>query len=657
MTESGEENVQKEVIAEQINGTEEKESSNQNNVEQKNNEAENNEGNVVNNENGTEITEEKNNVTSDRINSADNNVVNNEVTEINENEVVESKRNPEAADVDDVKRVSNEPSDDNKDIAMSQGNQDDENVEKANESNNGNCGNQEDKQDINVVEDVVNRESSNNDVNNKEEIQMKDKIESVEGKENNKDEETNQEGKRVDNVERNIEIEENCDGEQNKGAEESAENKEDQRREATEEENEDRTAVLSPNVQGSNEIEVNIVGSLQADKEISDKPPVGTSDDKHENIVERGVEAPSHGNNTDVKDFAPVTEHSSKERSPDVGKIQTGTEPRTTYSPVEPTSRRSNRSSRFRRTIDPEVPLNQDQLLKFRDHALKGEPIVGLSEMQYNQVMDYLIEERNECAAENQFKALFRLGKAYESVYNSMLERRKVAAQQEALDEHRTQLAHIKEEINKYDVETECLIKDLLEEKKQQRMRLMETHERQLDLHASEWSSARKVRQYNRASHNLIMWRKQFKLLVAQCRFSEADQVQHLINRAEKSEQADAHRLMQRDFENSLKKLEEKQKGERELYEQQASLQYQQLTRKRDRLRIALLNKLKKIEQNGEKIKDREKVWSSRLRTSENCARSANPNFLIGKINVDTSDTLEDATISLPPLCIKRKQK
>ena len=318
-----------------------------------------------------------------------------------------------------------------------------------------------------------------------------------------------------------------------------------------------------------------------------------------------------------------------------------------------PTSPRRTRSKQ-----NDDEPLTDEEVMQYRDQALRNVPIRGLSDMQYEQIMDELVNERNETVKTNNFEESDRFNAAYELVQRCMIERQKNEAVSESVKQYEEQLKAAKDLVKQFDEETEAQLKALKEAKANQMAAINENHENQLDKHTLEWTSDKKVRQYNRASHTLINLRKQFKLLVQQCRFKEAGEVQKIIATHEAHEKEEAHLQMQRDFDESLRKLQARQEKEKETYRSQAAVQIEQLKQKRARLRVAVINRLNKVEKIGETAKDPEKVWNSlQMQRKEEMAtaRSAGLSAQVTtKVNVQTADTKEDAMIELPPLVIKR---
>ncbi|EAX87200.1 hypothetical protein TVAG_215510 [Trichomonas vaginalis G3] len=308
------------------------------------------------------------------------------------------------------------------------------------------------------------------------------------------------------------------------------------------------------------------------------------------------------------------------------------------------------------------VPLTDEELEHYRQMAFQQQPIRNLTDEQYNYIINSLIQERNEAAAEHKFTVSDRINSAQDFVQKCLLDKQKAEAQNEAINQYKQQLKEVNDEISQYDQETDRLIKELLESQQKARERLENTHNDQLDKHAEEWTSEKKQRQYNRASHGLINLRKQFKRLMQQNRFKEAGDVQSIITKAEEKEKYEAHLSMQRDYDNSLRMLQTRQKGEKQFFEQQSLIHLAQLKQKRERRRVALVNKQKKVEQIGLFANDAEKVWGKvqNQRKDENLSASGPILSRNGSIisprtaTIKAQDSREDATIPLPPLDVRR---
>ena len=88
--------------------------------------------------------------------------------------------------------------------------------------------------------------------------------------------------------------------------------------------------------------------------------------------------------------------------------------------------------------------------------------------------------------------------------------------------------------------------------------RLIEQQNKEAEDNYVKWKMESKVRQYNHASYHLVIQRKQLANLLQQCRFSEAEVVQKNIERLEMQERESAYKVMQHDYNESLKKLEMK---------------------------------------------------------------------------------------------------
>lgn len=301
--------------------------------------------------------------------------------------------------------------------------------------------------------------------------------------------------------------------------------------------------------------------------------------------------------------------------------------------------------------------LTDEQIENYRQMALQQQPIRNLTDDQYDELLAALVVERNEAVSEQKFAISDRINSAYDFVQKCKLDKQKHEAQSEALTQYKQQLKEVNAELAEYDKETEKQLSELLSNEEKARERLQKTHEAQLDAHVQDWTSEKKQRQYNRASHGLINLRKQFKRLVQQCRFKEAGDVQKIITRAESKEQYEAHLCMQRDYDNSLRMLQHRQRGELQFFEQQSLIRVAQLKQRRERRRVALVNKQKKVEQIGEFVSDSDRVWGKVQTQKKEEAILATSGPILGRqlitartTNVNAGDSKEDATICLPPL-------
>ena len=143
-----------------------------------------------------------------------------------------------------------------------------------------------------------------------------------------------------------------------------------------------------------------------------------------------------------------------------------------------------------------------------------------------------------------------------------------------------------------------------------ERQRLDEQHSRELEKNLTRWQSPVKLRQYNRASGQLVLQRKQLESLLQQCRFDEAELVQRSLERFEVQERQNAFKSMQHDYSESVRKLSERHQSEMKTLEANARVRMTQFLQRREAARFTFLNKQRTIEKRGEDAADREKVWA-----------------------------------------------
>jgi hypothetical protein len=148
------------------------------------------------------------------------------------------------------------------------------------------------------------------------------------------------------------------------------------------------------------------------------------------------------------------------------------------------------------------------------------------------------------------------------------------------------------------------------------------------------------------------MPRKQLSLLLQQCRFKEAEEVQRIVERMDAQERESGRKLMQHDYMESVRKLAEKHDSEFAVFEQNANTRLAQLALRRQTERLSFVNKQKRIEKREEETRDANKVWAAagswRNQTTSRCetqARSGTASAVTRYYEERVSTSIE-----LPPL-------
>lgn len=318
-----------------------------------------------------------------------------------------------------------------------------------------------------------------------------------------------------------------------------------------------------------------------------------------------------------------------------------------------PSTSRSSSNSNFVQTLFNTQKAKKSVTLK--DKALRGEPIYDLKDSEYESLLADLVEERRQLAASYKFKESTQVTNAIRHVEACQIQQQKYELQVEAVKEYDEQVADFQRRLAEFDSQTEKLEVELRGKLAEQRKRILILHQKELDKHVQKWSSDAMRRQYNHASFKLRALQKQFRLLMLECRFTEAEPIKATIDRMQKREQQDAMKQMQLDFEESTNKLKAKLDLEMTSYEQRGEVQIRQLQQKREWLRLSFLNKERKFEQKAAQVSDQEKLWNThQLQRKEELAKGKNlsaPNTSNRLSDEDVKDR-EVPTLQLPPLFI-----
>ncbi|OHS99919.1 hypothetical protein TRFO_33562 [Tritrichomonas foetus] len=315
---------------------------------------------------------------------------------------------------------------------------------------------------------------------------------------------------------------------------------------------------------------------------------------------------------------------------------------------------KSSKSSRFEK--EPPVDVPQDEMSVLKAKAMNLEPLEDLDDEIYEALIRSLAEDRKEQAMNDNFEESERLNSAIEHVSASQLDQRKFKLQQEAYDDYCVQMDRVQNELQQFDEESQRLELDLKAKLDTQQQRIEAAHEKELDNHSDQWTSDAKKKQYNHASSRLLFLRKQFQQLIIQCRFKEAAEVKAEINKVEAYEQREALKVMQHNFDESLKKIETRHAEELQFFRTRADIQLKQLRQNRAKLRIALQNKESKLKRIEDRIRDADKLWNytQMQRIEEVSAGKSRDAKVTSKLSPREFGRKEETTIALPPLNLRR---
>ncbi|OHT08844.1 hypothetical protein TRFO_22507 [Tritrichomonas foetus] len=264
--------------------------------------------------------------------------------------------------------------------------------------------------------------------------------------------------------------------------------------------------------------------------------------------------------------------------------------------------------------VDEDIEKVEDdeieRMRKLKERAIAGLPLNFATEEDYSKLVSELAEERKKSIATKDFIEGDKINKAMIHISVCRENQQKRDLQKQEQKKYENLRNEFDRELKKFDEETKNILYENQQRSAAQLNRLQQHQNKEIEDHYALWSSESKVRQYNHASHQLMVHRRQLQLLLDQCRFTEASKVQQAVNRLEKQEQITAHKIMQKDYDSSLKKLNERHINELQFMQQKNEIKHAQLKMQRENERLTFMNKLKKIESLKDQVSDIEKVWN-----------------------------------------------
>jgi hypothetical protein len=349
--------------------------------------------------------------------------------------------------------------------------------------------------------------------------------------------------------------------------------------------------------------------------------------------------------------------------SPRSSSLESEPGPSREWSPTPPNSAPPPPNSARARQIERQRDEDPGDLTALRRMALDYEPIDGYEDCVYDGLRLLLVNERRVSVANHQLLESERLTNAIKFVDESQLYTQKMALQMEAYANFDQQVAQLQAEVRDFDQATQEMEDALVRQQELRRQRLRRVQDFAIEDHERRWTDEAKTRQYNHASTRLVFLRGQFKLLMTQCRFREAEDVRLIIEKTEQAEQAMSFACLQRDYDESLAKIQAKQKGEVEFFEAQAEIQKRQLRQARQGLRATYAKKERKVVEYEKRIADVDKLWNQRqtARINDIASGTSRPAMSgtitkMSRADITVRSEKEENLIALPPLRLKRSR-
>jgi hypothetical protein len=275
----------------------------------------------------------------------------------------------------------------------------------------------------------------------------------------------------------------------------------------------------------------------------------------------------------------------------------------------------------------------------------------GISSEVLEAALFELQERRREVTNAHRFEESSKCQHAINHVIATHLTQTKREVQNAALEQHRIAAKELEKAAGNFDRNTNELMRGLMELQAERRRDLVETHKNEIRKHKKQWNSRRMVRMYNRPSQNVRALRERRTWLAVQCRFDEADDAHKVSNKETQSAERDRGNSRQNDYKVSLEQLKAKQSGELALFDENAVIEIARLRHDRVMMRKAIDNKGKKIEMEGEFLKDVERVWNAkRVQRFQQITQGIAECWSFGHLKREEVGKSDGAVLVLPPL-------
>lgn len=324
------------------------------------------------------------------------------------------------------------------------------------------------------------------------------------------------------------------------------------------------------------------------------------------------------------------------------------------------------------RTCSTDNFLNQTQqrtytmtpeLENLKKQAIEQEPL----EVDDNAVIEDLLlllsEERRQLAAQHDFKESQRRNEAIGYVMECQSWLQKLEAQKASMDDVQQRQEELEKQLEDFDVESREIRHKTKKKLRRKRDKLIKQHDVQIQELEEFWSSEEKIRLYNKSSNTLICLRRQLALLLQQCRFEDAADVQKQIDERQKLEENQNHAQMQQEFNEVFNKMKSRQADDLAYFDQNAEMELKKLYKRREKLRQALVNREKKIQDKSDTAQDVDKLWNSmktnRTRDIGNPEKFKSTQMM-PSLKVTKNDLKDEKmvqSLSLPPLNMPKTEQ
>ena len=324
-----------------------------------------------------------------------------------------------------------------------------------------------------------------------------------------------------------------------------------------------------------------------------------------------------------------------------------------------PQSSRTNSTESLLSLTNQRTYTMTPELENLKKQAIEQEPL----EVDDNSVLEDLLlllsEERRQLAAQHDFKESQRRNDAIGYVMECQNWLLKLEAQKASMDDVQQRKEALDQQLQDFDIESREIRHRTKKKLRRKRDKLLKEQSVEVQALQELWSSEEKMRLYNKSSNTLICLRRQLALLLQQCRFDEAAAVQQQIDERQRLEETQNHNLMQQEFNEVFNKMKTRQSDDLLYFDQNAEMELKKLNRRREKLRQALVNREKKIQDKSDTAADVDKLWNAmktnRTRDISKTDNSKTP--MMTSLKVSTNDLKDEKMVQslcLPPLVMPK---
>lgn len=286
-------------------------------------------------------------------------------------------------------------------------------------------------------------------------------------------------------------------------------------------------------------------------------------------------------------------------------------EPKTIRSTARKTAKTSQKVKR-KQSQENQHAIRMEQLKQYAINFYHlDDPSINITDDEYDELIQILNKERKKHISERNFVEGDKMNKVINTVVQDHEKKKKKELQRQEYNKYVTQHENFLNSLKKFDEETEEILNQIEKKNKELIEDLQKKHDDELTEHYTKWMSESKIRQYNHASQRLLNHRKTVELLLNQCRFNEAKELQATIEQIEKEEEKVAAAQMQHDYEESLKTLNERQENEEKFLKQKCEMKINQTQQRRKIERMTFMNKEKKFIKMKEQVSSPDKLWNA----------------------------------------------